>query len=182
MKHDSYYVPLIDTILQKHAPKIIFTVLDVKHGYHQLPLHEDSRACLATSTPLGPMQWKLVPMGANNGNAVWMEDLLGPVQDCADTFLDDIIIRSGTEDMSEDELIRAHEKDLRGVLDVLDRQQMVCKPTKASFLLKEVAFAEHVVGDGQRRQMPGKLAYLYHWEQPTTISELWSFMCFCNYY
>ena len=86
-------------------------MLDLKHGYHQMPLHRDSRPCTAMSTPLGPMQWKVVPMGAKNGNAAFqrmMEDLLGPVRDCADPFVDDIIIGSGTEDMTEDELIEAH--------------------------------------------------------------------------
>ena len=35
---------------------------------------------------------------------------------------------------------------------------------------------------GQRRPMPGKLAALHHRERPQTISELRSFMGFCNYY
>ena len=184
-EHDSYSLPLIDTILQKQQKKRIFTVLDLKHGYHQMLLHPDSRPCTAMSTPLGPMQWKVVPMGAKNGNAAFqrmMEDLLGPVQGCADPFVDDIIIGSGTEDMTEDELIEAHEKDLRRVLSELDRHNMVCKPTKASLFVREVEFAGHVVGHGQRRPMPGKLASLHHWEKPQTISELRSFMGFCNYY
>ena len=124
-------------------------------------------------------------MGAKNGNAAFqrmMEDLLGPVRDCADPFVDDIIIGSGTENMTEDELIDAHEKDLRRVLSELDKHNMVCKPTKASLFVKEVEFAGHVVGHGQRRPMPGKLASLHHWEKPKTISELRSFMGFCNYY
>ena len=109
-EHDSYSLPLIDSIQQKQAQKRIFTVLDLKHGYHQVPLHEESRACTPMSTPLGPMQWKVVPMGAKNGNAVFqrmMEHLLGPVRNCADPLMDDIIIGSGTEDMSEDELIKS---------------------------------------------------------------------------
>ena len=184
-EHDSYSLPLIDSILQKQQKKRIFTVLDLKHGYHQMPLHPDSRPCTAMSTPLGPMQWKVVPMGAKNGNAAFqrmMEDLLGPVRDCADPFVDDIIIGSGTENMTEDELMDAHEKDLRRVLSELDKHNMVCKPTKASLFVKEVEFAGHVVGHGQRRPMPGKLASLHHWEKPQTISELRSFMGFCNYY
>ena len=184
-EHDSYSLPLIDTIRQKQQKKRIFTVLDLKHGYHQMPLHPDSRPCKAMSTPLGPMQWKVVPMGAKNGNAAcqrMMEDLLGPVRDCADPFVDDIIIGSGTEDTTEDELIEAHEKDLRRVLSELDKHNMVCKPTKASLFVKEVEFAGHVVGHRQRRPMPGKLASLHHWEKPQTISELRSFMGFCNYY
>ena len=111
-----------------------------------------------------------------------IEDLLGPVRDRADPFMDDIIIRSAPEDISEDELIKAGEKDLRRVLDVLDRHQMVCKLTKASVSVEEVVFPGHVVGHGQRRPMPGNLAALNHWERPTTISELRSFMGFCNYY
>ena len=55
-EHDSYSLPLIDTILQKQQKKRIFTVLDLKHSYHQMPLHQDSRPCTAMSTPLGPMQ------------------------------------------------------------------------------------------------------------------------------
>ena len=160
-------------------------MLDLKYGCHQMPLHPDSRPCTAMSTPLGPMQWKVVPMGAKNGNTAFqrmMEDLLGPVRDCADPFMDDIIIGSGTEDMTEDELIEAHEKDLRRVLSELDKYNMVCKPTKASLFVKEVEFAGHVVGHGQRRPMPRKLASLHNWEKPQTISELRSFMGFCNYY
>ena len=159
-------------------------MLDLQHGYHQMPLHEDSRACTAISTQLGPMHSKVVSMGAKNGNAAFqcmMEDLLGPVRNCADPFVDDIMIGSGTEDTWEDKLTKAQEKYLRRVLDVLDRRQMVYKPTKASLFLKEVEFAGHVVGHGQRRPMLGKLAPLNHWERPTTVSKLRSFMGFCNY-
>ena len=83
-EHDWYLLPLIDSILRKQQTKRIFTVLDLKHGYHGMPLHEDSRPCKAMATPLGPMQWKVVPMGAKNGNAAFqcmMEDLLQPVRD-----------------------------------------------------------------------------------------------------
>ena len=96
--------------------------------------------------------------------------------------MNDIIIGSGREDLSEDESIQAPEKDLRRLLHVLDRHQMVCKPTKASLFVKVVEFAGHVASPGQRRPMPGKLAALNHWEQPTTISELRSFMVCCNDY
>ena len=60
-KHDSYSLPLIDTILQKQQKRRIFTVLDLKHGYHQMPLHLDSRPCTAILTPGGRLckiRWK----------------------------------------------------------------------------------------------------------------------------
>ena len=45
-EHNSYSLPLINTILQKQQKKRIFTVLDLKHGYHR---------CRYTRTP-GPAQ------------------------------------------------------------------------------------------------------------------------------
>ena len=91
-----------------------------------------------------------------------MEDLLQPVRDCADPFVDDIGIGSGNEDMTSHELIEAHEKDLRRVLGVLDKHSMVCKPKKSSLFVSEVEFAGHVVGHGQWEPILGKLAALHH--------------------
>ena len=78
-EHDPYSLPLIDSIVKKQQKKRIFMVLDLKHGYHQIPLHEDSEPCTAMSTPLRPMQWMAVPIGAKNGNAAiqrMMEDVV----------------------------------------------------------------------------------------------------------
>ena len=125
-EHDSYSFPLIESILQKQQKKRIFTVLDPRHGYQQMPLHEDSRPLTVMSTPLGPMQWKVIPMGAKNGDAAFqrsMDDLLQPVRDCADLVVVDIIIGSGNEDMKENELVEAHEKDLRRVFGGLGQAQ-----------------------------------------------------------
>ena len=44
-QHDSYTLPLIEDMLQKQHRRRIFTVIDLKHGYHQMPLAEESRAC-----------------------------------------------------------------------------------------------------------------------------------------
>ena len=168
-EHDSYSLPLIDSILQKQQKKRIFTVLDLKHGYHQMPLHPDSRPCTAMSTPLGPMQWKVVPMGAKNGNAAFqrmMEDLLGPVRDCADPFVDDIIIGKGSAPSAQ----RAGQAQ-HGV------------QAHQSLTLRE--------GSGVRGSRGWSRATPPHaWEagvpaplgKAQTISELRSFMGFCNDY
>ena len=151
-------------------------MLDLKHRCHQMPLHEDSRPGTAVSTPPGAMQWKVVPMGAKNENAAFhhiMEDFLRLVRDCADLFVDDIIIVSGTEDMTDEKLIAVHARD---------KHSMVCKPKKATPFVREVQGAGHEVGQGQRRPMPGKVAILRCWEKAKTISEFRAVMRFCNYY
>ena len=37
-RHDSYNLPLVETLLQQHVKMKLFTVLDMKKGYHQMPL------------------------------------------------------------------------------------------------------------------------------------------------
>ena len=37
-QHDSYTLPLIEDMVQKQFRRRIFTVIDLKHGYHQMPL------------------------------------------------------------------------------------------------------------------------------------------------
>ena len=135
-QHDSYTLPLIEDMLQKQHRRRIFTVIDLKHGYHQMPLAEESRACTAMSTPLGPLQWKVMPMGVTNGNAAFqrmLENLLEPVRDCADPFVDDVIIASGDPSMSYEELLEAHEMMIRHWLTVFDIPRTICSDRGPQF-------------------------------------------------
>ena len=164
-QHDSYTLPLIEDMLQKQHRRRIFTVIDLKHGYHQMPLTEESCACTAMSTPLGPLQWKVMTMGVTNGNAAFqrmLENLLEPVRDCADPFVDDVIIASGDPSMSYEELLEAHERDVTRVLDLLVRHKLTGSSDKATIAVSEVVFAGHVVGKGQRKPIPGKVAAIEH--------------------
>ena len=173
-QHDSYTLPFIEDMLQKPHRRRIFTVIDLKHGYHQMPLAEESRACTAMSTPLGPLQWEVMPMGVTNGNAAFqqmLENLLAPVRDCADPFVDNVIIASGDPSMSYEEL-----------LDLLVRHKLTGSRDKATIAVSEVVFAGHVVGNGQRKPIPGKVAEIEHWEKPKTVFELRAYLGFCNYY
>ena len=169
-EHETYSLPLIDSFLPKQQKERVCTLLDLKHRYDQMPLHEDSRPFRVMSTPLGRMQWGRVPIGAKNGNAAFqrmMEHLLHAIRDCADPFVDDIIIGSGTEDMTNNKLIETPEKEMRRIFGVLDKHSMVCKPTQSSLFVREVEFGQHVVGHGQRRPMPGRLAAPRLWKKTT---------------
>ena len=184
-QHDSYTLPLIEYMLQKQHRRRIFTVIDLKHGYHQMPLADEPRACTAMSTPLGPLQWKVMPMGVTNGNAAFqrmLENLLEPVRDCADPFVDDVVIASGDPSMSYDDLLEAHERDVTRVLNLLVQHNVTGSSDKATVAVSEVVLAGQVVGNGQQKPIPRKVAAIEHWEKPKTVSELRAYLAFCNYY
>ena len=64
-------LPLIEDMLRKQFRRRIFTVIDQKDGYNHMPLANESCACTATSTPLGPLRWMVMHMGVTNGNAAF---------------------------------------------------------------------------------------------------------------
>ena len=179
----SYTLPLIENMLQKQFRRSIFTLIDLKHGYHQLPLTDESRACRAMSTPLRPLQWKVMPMGVTNGNAAFqrmVENMLEPVLDCAELFVHNVITASGDPSMRYGELVVAHERDVPRLLDLLARHKLTGSSVKATIAISEVVFAGHIAGDGQRKPISGKVAALERGEKPKTVSDLGAYLAFCN--
>ena len=55
---DSYGIPLINDILQDQVQKRVFSVLDLKHGYHQMYLAKHTRDCTTMSMPFGTYKWQ----------------------------------------------------------------------------------------------------------------------------
>ena len=84
----------------------MWTVLDLKDGYHQMPLKKEHRHITCMSTPRGTMQWKVLVMGLKNGNAQFQRMMEWVLRDeeYADPYVDDIII--GSTGPTRDALIR----------------------------------------------------------------------------
>ena len=158
-QHDAYSRPVIDNLLQKQQGKRIFSVLDLKQGYHQTPPAKSSKDATATTTPLGLMGWKVMPIGVRNRSAQFQRMTQAVIRhlDFADPFLNDIIVSSGTPEMADDELIEAHFGDVCQVLHVVHKHQLTCNGAKAVLFATEVEFAGQVVSHGIRHPIPRKL-------------------------
>ena len=55
---DNYPIPAIDSILSQLAGNTLFSTLDLREGYHQLPLDPASRPATAFTTPEGRWQYR----------------------------------------------------------------------------------------------------------------------------
>ena len=179
----NYPLPLIDQMLIKHGGCHIFSKIDLKQAFHQQPLHVDSRPITCTHTPFGIFQWKVNVMGLKNAPVQFqqmMDDVLAPVKDICDAYIDDIIV--GTRLKNGENLLEAHTRDLRRVLDLLKKWQLVADLKKCFFYVPEVEFCGHVMGGGKRHPAPGTLSAIEKWERPKNISELRAYLGFTNYY
>ena len=68
------------------------------------------------------------------------------------------------------------------MLDLLVWHKLTGGSGKATIAVSEVVFTGHVVWNGQRKPIPGKVAAIEHWEKLKTVSELRAYLGFCNYY
>ena len=62
---DAYPTPLIEEILIRQGQFKIWSVLDMKNGFHQIPLSPDSRPITAMSIPIGPPPMEGITYGGN---------------------------------------------------------------------------------------------------------------------
>ena len=179
---DAHPLPRIEDILQTQGNFKIWSVLDLKDGYHQMPLRKEDRHITCMSTPRGTLQWKVLVMGLKNGNAMFQRMMEWVLRDIpnANPYVDDIIV--GSVGNSKEELLRNHERDLRAVLETLKANKLVVDPKKANLFVKEVEFCGHVLRQGERSPAPGKLLSLQNWVLPDTISALRGFLGLTNYY
>jgi hypothetical protein len=95
---DRHPLPLIQDIFDQLGGSTIFTTLDLKQGYHQLPVHPDSIEKTAFTCHLGLFEWTRMPMGVSCGPPVFQREMqkamAGLLGVCCLMYLDDLVIFS----------------------------------------------------------------------------------------
>ena len=122
---DAYSLPHIDETLDCLGGAIIFTSLDLKSGYWQVEMEEESKPLTAfTVGRLGFYECERMPFGLTNAPATFqclMENCLGDLHlSWCIIYLDDIIIFSDNP--------KEHLHRLRGVFTKLDKAGLKLKP------------------------------------------------------
>ena len=139
---DAYSLPRIDETLDCLGGATIFTSLDLKSGYWQVEMEEESKPLTAfTVGPLGFHECEQMPFGLANAPATFqrlMENCLGKLHlsRCI-IYLDDIIVFA---DNPKDHLRR-----LKGVFDKLEKADLKLKPKKCEFFKTKITYLGHIV-------------------------------------
>ena len=67
-------------------------------------------------------------------------------------------------------------------MDLLDANQLICRPKKGKLSSKSVVFCRSLLENGTRRPSSRKLVAIQKWKRPETITELRGFLGCCNFY
>ena len=127
-----------------------------------------------TVGPLGFYKCVRMPFGLTNAPATFqrlMESCLG---DLHLQYLDDIIVFSKMPD--------EHVKRLQSVFKKLDQEGLRLKPSKCKFFKKRVEYLGHIISENGIETNPKKIEAIVKWPQPQTVTQMRSFLGFCNYY
>ena len=176
---DSFYLPRVDETLDSLAGSRIFSSLDLKSGYWQVELDEDSKQFTAfTAGPLGFYECNRMPFGLCNAPATFqrlMQEVLGDLfLRGVVVYLDDIIIHSKT--------IQEHFRLLNEVFSRLRKAGLKLSPSKCKFFQETIEVLGHVVsGDGISCEEK-KLDAVRKWPVPKDVTDLQRFLGFTGYY
>ena len=98
-KFDAYPMPRIDEMLDTVGKSNYLTTLDLTKGYWQVPMSQDDKAKTAFISPLGLMQFTVMPFGLSGAPATFqrlMDNILAGLEHIARVCLDDIIVYGDT--------------------------------------------------------------------------------------
>lgn len=93
---DKYPLPRIDDVLDGLGRAVFFSVIDLYNGFHQVPLHEESRDITSFSTDEGSFRFKVLPFGLmispNSFSRMMQMAFSGLSPDKLFIYMDDIIV------------------------------------------------------------------------------------------
>ena len=128
-RKDVYPLPRIDDVIERLNGSSIFSKLDLRSGYFQVPLAPAEREKTAFTTPDGLYQFNRLPQGLKNSPSVFqrlMNQTLGSLRwDVCLAYIDDIVVHSTSY---EENLI-----DVDRVCQALHAANFRLNPTSAHF-------------------------------------------------
>ncbi len=175
-KLDRYPVPKVEDLFATLKRGRLFTKLDLRHAYQQLPLDEDSKKYVVINTTKGLFRYTRLPYGISSAPGIFqreMEHLFQGIPGVV-VYLDDILITG------EDEA--SHLKTLESVLCRLSETGLKVKKGKCLFMAPTVTFLGHRIDAEGLHPLLDKMEAIEAAPAPTNVTELKSFLGLLTYY
>ena len=171
-------LPSIADTLKELGQAKVFTTLDLKSGYWQIPIHPGSRHLTAFSTPDGSQyEFKVMPFGLKNAPATFQklmtEVLSGELHKFAKVYLDDVIIYSPDHE--------THVEHLRRVLERLQVYGLRCSYKKCELAKTELDFLGHRICQDRNMPQVKHVKQISNFPVPKTKKDLQKFLGTVNW-
>ena len=175
IQRERYPVPSTDELLHELNGSKVFSKLDLKWGFHQIPLSEDSRAVTSFVTHRGIFQYKHLMFGVSSAPEQYQCIIRDVLRSCEGVvnIADDIIVHRA--DMEE------HDRRLFAVLERLCEVGLTLNSKKCAFRTTSLVFYGHRLTSDGVQPSEEKVATVRNALPPMNASEVRSFMGLVQY-
>ncbi|GKC05756.1 putative reverse transcriptase domain-containing protein, partial [Tanacetum coccineum] len=163
-----YPLPRIDDLFDQLQGSSVYSKIDLRSGYHQLRVREEDIPKTAFRTRYGHYEFQVMSFGLTNAPAVFM-DLMNRVckphlDKFVIVFIDDILIYSKSK--------QEHEKHLKIILELLEKEELYAKFSKCEFWIPKVQFFGHVIDNKGIHVDPTKIESVKDWASPKSPTKI----------
>lgn len=172
-------LPIITDAIRELGPAKVFSTIDLRTGYWQIKLEDNSKKYTAFTTPDGAAyQFRVLPFGLKGAPTTFQrfmvqEVLAGYIHQFAMVYLDDIIVYS--RDLEE------HLGHLQLIFERLQKHNLTCATDKCHFGMKQLDYLGHVIGPEDNTPQDVHLHRLQDFPEPQNRKQLRSFLGACNW-
>jgi hypothetical protein len=156
----------------------VFSTLDLKSGYWQIPLAEEDKEKTAFCCHLGLYEFERMPFGLCNAPSIFQRTmytvLQGLIGRICFVYVDDIVVYSSD--------IASHSNHLSQVLERIAVAGLKLKASKCSIGQARVNLLGYVVSEYGISPSPSKVEVIRNMTPPTSKKELQGFLGSVNYY
>ena len=175
-RSDCFTLPRIDYI-KSHIRGNVFTTLDLKDGFFQVPMHPDSASKTAIYTEFGLYEFIRMPFGLKNAPAVFqrfIDMVFHDLKPFTHVYIDDVIIFSNT--------VADHVKHLDIVIKRLSDYGLTIQERKCSFFMNCIQYLGYEFDIDGYRPLPRVLPQFKDYPIPTDKKTVQKFLGAVNFY
>ena len=177
-RKDSHPLPRITEALDALGEAQWFSTLDLRSGYWEIEMSEDSKEKTTFITHNGLYEFNVLPFGLCNSPATFQRlmthALRGLEWEICLVYIDDLIIFLRTFD--------DHMLNLEKVLKCLLEANVRLKPSKCYFVQSEVEYLGYIVSAERLSPNSQKIKAVKEFPTPTNTTVVKAFLGLCNYY
>lgn len=175
IKRERHPIPTVDELFESMTGAVVFSKVDLKAGYHQIPLDTQSRQLTTFTSHKGLFRYKRLPFGICSASEVFQNAIEGALRglDGVRNIADDIIVWGSTE--------QEHDDRVDALFKRLTEKGLTVNPDKCLFNQDSLWFYGYILTKDGLRADPSKIAAINNTKEPKTVGELRSFLGLANY-